>query len=135
MLGAARSGSSLPALAAGAASVTWALLLCVGALAPDVPRAASAVPDWLAHSVGYGVQGGLVRVWLHLAGRRRHAFLWSVGAAVLLGVATELLQGLHPARSAEIRDLTANAVGALAIVGGVSLALRFLRRDGEDGGS
>jgi VanZ family protein len=98
------------------ANAVYAAALVVLAVMPPTPATARVgVPDWLAHAVGYGIQGGLL-FWAMVptAGSFRSAVLGIAGATAF-GAATEGLQLLQPARSAEAADLVADAVGAILV--------------------
>lgn len=77
----------------------------------------SSVPDWLAHAVAYGIQTALVYWAAAPALGHRRSLAAGVGAAVTFGLVTECLQFLQPARTVELKDLAANAVGALIFCG------------------
>lgn len=104
--------------ARGACNLACAVLLVISAVLPRPPIAVAAlqISDLLAHGVAYGVQA-LLMLWLLCAVTRplrAVAGAWLV--ATLLGLSTELLQMLQPARSAELRDLVADAIGAAVAV-------------------
>lgn len=120
--------------AAGLANVLWAALLVVGAVVSMGDGPGLAIPDWLAHALGYGVQAGLVWGLLVVVGRGRPVSpVWPVAAAIGLGTITELLQTMRPERSAELRDLVADALGALVVVLALQACRRRLRSDGAEG--
>jgi VanZ family protein len=85
-------------------------------------------PDLWLHAVAYGGQAVLA-MWFLAAitsELRAAAGAWTVATA--LGLGTELLQRLQPARTAELRDLVADAAGAAIAVVGVLVIARLLRR-------
>ncbi len=102
-----------------AANGGYAILLVIMAIVPSSTLTAvgSSVPDWLAHGVAYGIQMALV-YWAALPslGHGR-SLVVGVIAAGAFGLVTEGLQFLQPARSVELKDLIANAVGALIFCG------------------
>lgn len=100
----------------------YAILLVIMAVLPSSALTAvgSSVPDWLGHGVAYGIQMALV-YWAALPSLG-HGQSLAVGviAAGAFGFVTEGLQFLQPARSVELKDLVANAVGALIFCGGIA---------------
>jgi len=101
-----------------AANGGYAILLVTMAVMPTTLMAVgTSVPDWLAHAVAYGIQMALV-YWAALPslGHRRSLAV-GVAAAGAFGLVTECLQFLQPARTVELKDLAANAVGALIFCG------------------
>jgi VanZ family protein len=90
----------------------------IGALVPFTAGLdAVTVPDWLIHGAAYGALTALL-YWAVVpsTGARNAAILGALGATVF-GAVTEFLQLLQPARTVEARDLLANAVGALTVIG------------------
>jgi VanZ family protein len=111
-------------------AVAYGVMLVVMALIPSPPDLVGvAVSDWLVHGLAYGAQAVLV-FWAGLpsVGVRRSMAAGVLGAA-LLGLATEALQWIQPARTAEIRDLVANLVGAVVACGIAGSIARFVRRE------
>lgn len=109
--------STALAVATVSASVLWAVMLVIAALLPVAGGPGLRIPDWLQHGLGYGVQGGLI--WAMSPVRRLdrwRAAAWSIAGATGLGALTEILQTMHPERSAEWLDLVADGVGAAAVV-------------------
>ena len=103
------------------ANVLWAASLLVLGLLPDIPGGEAALPDHTAHALAYGIQSGLVFL-LVLAGLgRKSAAVFAAVSAVCYGAVIEMLQLLQPARSPEIGDIVANAVGA-----GMAAAIAYL---------
>jgi VanZ family protein len=101
-----------------AANGGYAILLVIMAVLPStLTGVGSFFPDWLAHAVAYGIQMTLV-YWAAVPslGHRRSLAVGVVAAGVF-GVVTECLQFLQPARTVELKDLAANAVGALIFCG------------------
>lgn len=105
-----------------AANAGYAILLVIMAVLPSstLTAVASSVPDWLGHGVAYGIQMVLV-YWATLPslGHGR-SLVVGVIAAGSFGLVTEGLQFLQPARTVELKDLAANAVGALIFCGAVA---------------
>ena len=108
----------------------YAALLVVLAVVPSpAPYVAPGVSDSVLHAAGYGVLALLV-AWSaqpSLSDLFRTAIAGAAGA-VLLGVATELLQGLVPWRSAELRDVRSDLIGAVLGVFVWLVASRALAR-------
>lgn len=113
-----------------AANGGYAILLVTMAVLPStLTGVGSSVPDWLAHAVAYGIQMALV-YWAALPslGHRRSLAVGVVAAGVF-GAVTECLQFLQPARTVELKDLAANAVGALICCGVIAcIGWRSARR-------
>jgi len=107
-----------------AANLVYAASLLVLGVAPDVPDVAVDIPDFAAHGIAYAAHTALMFALLFpLVGRGKAAILAFAGA-VLYGGLVEALQFLQPARTVEIRDLLANAVGA----GMAAMILYFVTR-------
>jgi VanZ family protein len=87
---------------------------------PTLPGS-SLTPDWTQHGVGFG---GLALVTLRATsgGRWSGVTLRAVAAAWLIttayGVADEWHQMFVPTRTADVRDVVADAVGAALALGG-----------------
>jgi VanZ family protein len=89
-----------------------AVLLSLGVV-PDAPEIVKAMPDFVAHGLASAVHTVLLfALLLPLVGNCRAAILAVAGAAVYGGL-VEMLQFFQPARTVEIRDLGANAIGAV----------------------
>jgi VanZ family protein len=87
---------------------------------PSVIPSIAAI-DKLGHFLMYGALGAVAaRGWSR--SRRRHAAVWPLLAALLMGLADELNQSRLPQRSAEFGDWIADAAGILA---GFALAARL----------
>lgn len=103
---------SARALRDWAPAVAWMALLFVLSGRP-VPRAVSAVPDWVGHALLYAVLGALVC--RALAGGRaptaRQA-AFSVAVATLYGITDEWHQSFVPGRTAEAADVAKDLAGA-----------------------
>lgn len=91
-----------------------------------LPASVATAPDWLLHGIAYGA----LAVLLHRAvvGRLRPARI-SAGtlagvllATVLYGVSDEVHQSFIPGRTAEARDVLADAVGAAVALAAVAVA-------------
>jgi VanZ family protein len=109
----------------------WAIVsiysatLVVMALIPSIPTVGGiAVPDWLAHGLAYGLLAGLILWGSSPSVGTVGAVMISLLGAGALGLVTEALQWLQPARSAELRDLVADLAGA-AVVCGIASAVLF----------
>lgn len=99
-------------LSAWTPALAWSVVLATlaGAPAPpDIP----AIPhfDKLAHFGAYAVLGMLLGWgWLRSGGRPTRG--WLLAFALLLGASDELRHAHNPARSAEVGDWVADALGA-----------------------
>lgn len=96
------------------ATGAYAALLVVLAVIPSPARyVAPGVSDSTLHAVAYGVLALLVAwsVEPSPAGLLRAAMA-GVAGGVVLGIGTELLQGLVPWRTAELRDVRSDLIGA-----------------------
>ena len=85
-----------------------------------LPPGAERVDDGVAHALEYGVLAALLLRGLADAswqGVTGGAAWLSVLLAVLYGVTDELHQAFVPERTAEVADLTADAVGAMVAAG------------------
>jgi VanZ family protein len=76
--------------------------------------------DKVGHFGMYGLLGALL-AWGWLRAGRRPAAFWLILAALALGAADELRQGLLETRSAEFADWVADALGVLTGFGVVNL--------------
>jgi len=90
-----------------------AVLLCLGVI-PDVPEVAVDIPDFAAHGLAYAGHTVLLFFLLLPLIGRGNAPVFALTGAVLYGGLVEALQFLQPQRSVEMRDLLANAIGAVA---------------------
>ncbi|MHB8171488.1 MAG: VanZ family protein [Thermincolia bacterium] len=73
------------------------------------------IPDYLAHGVEYAGLGFLLfRAWRGTwpGVPTRRAMVWAVVTAILYGVTDEWHQSFVPGRTASVKDLVANGVGA-----------------------
>lgn len=74
-------------------------------------------PDYLAHFINYGVQSVLL-IWALSGGKWRAiappVFPAAVVVTILLGIADEFHQSFIPGRDAGLRDVVADAAGAVA---------------------
>lgn len=84
-----------------------------------------ALADKVAHFAAYGALGAAA-AWAQLAlfSKRRITAL----ALALYGVLLEVLQGIGGVRSPEVADAVANALGAVAGLGGAIMLARLARR-------
>ncbi len=78
---------------------------------PRMPEALRRVPDWSMHGSTYAVLAFLASESATCLGVAAAA-PWAAGYAIAHGCLLELLQMLVPTRSAELRDVAADAVGA-----------------------
>lgn len=102
----------------GPAAAYMALIFVQSSLT-DAPLP-GAVPDKLAHAVGYAVLGGLVT--RAMAGGFPRPVTWGTAVAsfvvtVLYGVSDEWHQSFVPGRTADAWDVLADAAGASVAVG------------------
>jgi len=93
-------------------NILFAILLVAGGLLPDLPGSGGGIPDTVLHGSAYGLQAVLLFWLLAPRMRPRRALVAAVVCATLFGAMVETLQLLQPARSVELKDLLANAVGA-----------------------
>jgi VanZ family protein len=114
-----------------AANLAYAVVLLILGLVPEVPQPMAGISDSVAHAVAYAILAALLFVLLAPSAGLGAAATLAVAGAVLYGGVVETLQLLQPARTADIRDLGANAVGAAAAVS----ILYLLRRPRSVGGS
>jgi VanZ family protein len=91
---------------------------------PRMPRVLDRVPDWSIHGSTYAGLAFLASESAALLGVTPAA-PWAAGYAIAHGCLLELLQMLVPTRSAELRDVAADAVGAAI---GVAVAAAWRRR-------
>jgi VanZ family protein len=131
------SGEVLPAGrpvstgALAAVNSVYAGLLVVLAYLPHVPRVAGVqIPDTAAHVVAYGIQGLLLLLLLRPLLSPGLAALGGWLGAVAIGALTELVQVLQPTRSPELRDVVADAAGAVVAVGLAVIGRRWRHRPG-----
>jgi VanZ family protein len=99
-------------------NLAYAIALMVLALIPRPPQAIPeiGVPDTVAHALAYGLLAGML-LWLlksYLASGPAYIFAWF--GATFYGLVTELAQLLVAARSFELADLAADAVGAALVL-------------------
>ena len=81
------------------------------------PRLMKGVPDVLSHAAAYAVLGATILRGLagaHRAGATARAALLAAVLAAAYGAADEFHQSFVPGRSAELRDVLADALGAAA---------------------
>lgn len=112
-----------------AANVAYAVALLILGLIPSVPRAVAGVSDLFAHAAASAGQTVLLFALFLPSGGRRRAALLALGVAVLYGGCVEMLQSLQPARTVEMADQVANAVGACAAMSFVYLVTGLLPTD------
>lgn len=111
------------------APVLWALLLFVASSIPGTsyPEVSFHYADKLVHVFVYGTLGGLLALaaaktkpWTAL-----RVWLFAVGVSTVYGGTDELHQLFVPNRSADLRDLLADTVGAAV---GAVITLAIVRR-------
>lgn len=112
-------------------NLLFAAVLVAASVTPLPATVGGGVSDAWLHAVAYGVQAGLLLWLVGSLAAPLTAGCWSLAATSLLGGFTELLQGVIPARTAELRDLGADVVGALAVVGLWLAAAAVLGRRAE----
>jgi VanZ family protein len=94
------------------------------------------VPDTFAHAAAYGLQAGMLLWLLSRELTTGQAFVFAWLGATLYGLVTELAQLLVAARSFEVSDMVADAVGAalvLTAVGMVQLMMKWGSQDARSG--
>ena len=96
-------------LVAAAGVLVLTLAILVGGRVPEAVQLVSHLSDKLLHACAYGVLAGCWCV--ALGGRRRFA---AIAAAVCTGMLDEWLQRSLPGRQADVADLVADALGAVA---------------------
>ena len=107
---------SRPARTARVFTVGYGMILIVLAVIPRIDAPGMGPSDWVLHAMAYGVLGGLLFASGLGRGGTVQGVVMAVGGATVFGLATEFLQLLIPYRSFEIRDVVADAVGALVVV-------------------
>lgn len=96
--------------------IAYSLLLIVMAVLPSrIVATAADVPDWISHALAYGIQSGLIYWGLVPIIGWRWALVGAFLGAVAFGAATEALQLFRPGRTLELKDLVADAAGALIV--------------------
>jgi VanZ family protein len=90
-------------------------------------------PPWdkVAHLVLYGGFGGAA--WVMLGGARPTADVLAPMAAVIVGVADELMQSFNPGRVVGLGDIAADATGALLVVATLAVLRERMRLSGMQG--
>jgi VanZ family protein len=110
-------------LATLAATVMLSIAVLVVGTRPRVPHLLRTVPDWATHGTTYAVLAAFASESVTALGVAPAA-PWGVAYAVAHGCLLELLQMLVPTRTAELRDVAADACGALLGVGALALRKR-----------
>jgi VanZ family protein len=95
-----------------AANLIYAVVLLVLGLVPNIPKPVAGISDHVAHAAAYAIQTIFLFFLLVPHGGRGRAAILAVAGAVLYGGCVEMLQSFQPARTVEVADLVANAVGA-----------------------
>lgn len=107
-------------------NLCYAWVLIGLAVAPSVPAAGAWFPDKLAHAMAYG--GETVLLYWALGSLAQP--LAAIAAAWLgtgvLGILTEILQGLQRSRSADPGDVAADMVGATIAIVVIALVRRAI---------
>jgi len=103
----------------------YSLVLIVLAIIPRVEGPGIGISDSVLHAVAYGVFGGLVLISLRPVLCGLLGGITALVSAVGMGLATEFLQLLVPYRSFEIRDVIADGVGALVVIGMLVVGMSF----------
>jgi VanZ family protein len=106
-------------------SLVYAIILVVLAVIPRVEGPGFGVSDWILHSAAYGIFGGLVVVSVRDNFKGFGGIVVAWVSAVGFGLGTELLQLLVPYRSFEFRDVVADGIGALIVIGLVATGRWF----------
>ncbi len=105
-------------------AVVWMAGMAWASLAPP-PPVPSGSDLWL-HAAAYGILTVLLRYATATGGTARSALV-AAGAATAYGLLLEGAQAALPYRTAEVRDLLANAIGVAA-----ALVIPLRRRSGVD---
>jgi VanZ family protein len=94
------------------------------AVVPHVPLQRAGISDVHAHSAAYGLQAALL-IWAtyEVAQPLISAAVAWLGATAL-GLTTEVLQSLQPARATEVSDLLADVFGTTLVVAGYLMVRR-----------
>lgn len=96
--------------------IAYSVLLIVAAVLPSrIVATAASVPDWVSHALAYGIQAGLIHWGLVPITGWRRALVGAFLGTVAFGALTEAMQLLRPGRSLELKDLVADAAGALIV--------------------
>ena len=87
-------------------------------------------PDYVAHSLNYGVLGVLL-VWGRAKGDWRaitpRVLVSAVLLAIVLGIGDEIHQSFIPGRDSEVKDVIADGVGAALAACGVGILVSALK--------
>ncbi len=94
-----------------AATALLSVAILVAGTRPQVPDTLRRVPDWAAHSATYAVVAFLASRSATLLAVTPAA-PWAAAYAIAHGCLLELMQMLVPTRTAELRDVAADAIGA-----------------------
>lgn len=107
-------------------NLCYAWVLISLAVTPSVPAAVVGFPDKLAHALAYGGETVLLYwILLPLVQPLAATTVAWLGTAAL-GMLTEILQGLQPARSADPGDFLADMVGATIVIVAATLVRRAI---------
>ncbi len=102
-------------------TLVYAIILVVLAVIPRVEGPGFGVSDWILHSTAYGIFGGLVVVSVRDKFKGSGGIVVAWVSAVGFGLGTEFMQLLVPYRSFEFRDVVADGIGALIVIGLVAM--------------
>ena len=101
------------------ANLSYALVLLLLGVSPDIPEMTKGFSDRFAHMAASGLHVVLLFWLLRAATGARTAALLAAAGASLYGGCIEAMQLLQPARTVEMADLATNAIGACSTVGTV----------------
>jgi len=96
--------------------ISWAILLFIASSIPGTayPEVSLQYADKLVHMAIYGALGGLLALAARMTRAWRSGVVWlfAVGVATVYGGTDEFHQLFVPNRSADLRDLLADMIGA-----------------------
>jgi VanZ family protein len=95
-------------------NLVYAVVLLGLGILPALPGVG--VSDHTAHALAYGIQAGLLYLFLLPSLSRGRAALVAASGAIVYSSLIEGLQFLQPSRTFEIIDLAANVAGAVLTV-------------------
>jgi VanZ family protein len=109
--------------------ISWAILLFIASSIPGTsyPEISFQYADKIVHMVIYGTLGGLLAMAARMTRPWGSLMIWlfAIGLATVYGGTDELHQWFVPNRSADLRDLLADTIGAAM---GAAVALLLMRR-------
>jgi VanZ family protein len=97
-----------------AANLMYAAVLMVFGVSSNLPAVAIGITDRTAHGLAAAIQAAFLFALLLPSVGKRVAALLAAAGATLYGGLIETMQLFQPARTVEIADFAANAVGACA---------------------